>query len=134
MDKVNLDYLIGLVSTHKKPINQALIIKRYIPIEKKIAAIDKLFDKVVEIENKRIMDVDPIKKYVNFTLMAISLYTNLDLEGTYEEYDKLQSNGLIDKIFKEVKNDYLDLKEFMDMRFEHRIAQLYSSPFIEVGE
>ena len=132
MNKIDLDYAIGLIIGQKKPINKVLIIKKYIPIERKISAIDELFLEVFDFKDGKLNDIDPIKKYVKFTLLAVKLYTNLDLEGTYKEYDKLQSNGLIDSIFKEVKSDYMDLNSFMDMRFEHKIAQYYSS--IQVGD
>lgn len=127
MDTINLDDAINQIISLKRPVTHVLIIKKYVPINKKIIAIDEFISEVIETENNRMVNIDPIKKYIKFTLMAIKLYTNLELNGTYDEYDKLQSNGLIDKILKEVKNDYMDLKSFMDMRFEYTLAQYYSS-------
>lgn len=127
MELINIDRFIGLVTVQRKTVQQSLILKKYIPIKDKLKAIDDFIEEVIQVKDNKITDIDPIEKYIKFTLMALKLYTNLDLEGTYEEYDKLQSKGLIDKIFKEVKSDYMDLKDFMDMRFEHKLAYYYSS-------
>lgn len=120
--KVNLDILIKLSKTNNFDINKTLLIRKYIPFEEKIKYANIFVNEIID-ENGNYNSLD---KYFKFTMMVFNIYTNLDLKNTYEEYDKLVNNGLLDMIFSEIETDYFDLKEFADMRFNDRLREIYS--------
>lgn len=120
--KVKLDVLIKLSKLNNFDINNNLTIRKYIPFEEKINYIDTFVNEIVD-ENG---DYNSLDKYFKFTMMVFNIYTNLNLNNTYEEYDKLLNSGLLDLIFSEIGTDYYDLKDFIDMRFSDKLREIYS--------
>jgi hypothetical protein len=120
--KVKLDILVKLSKTNNFDINKTLNIRKYVPFEEKIKHIDKFVDEVIDQDG----NYNSIDKYFKFTMMVFNIYTNLDLSNTYEEYDKLVSNSLLDVIFSEIEADYYDLRDFMDMRFNDKLREIYA--------
>lgn len=121
--KVSLDVLIKLSKLNNFDINKNLNIKRYIPFEEKIVHIENLVNQIIDDNGT----YDSLEKYFKFTMTMINVYTNLDLKNTYEEYDKLVINNLLDIIFTEVEADYFDFKEFFEMRFNDKLREIYSN-------
>lgn len=121
--KVSLDVLIKLSKLNNFNINNSLNIKKYIPFEEKILHIENLINQIID-KNGNYNSLD---KYFKFTMTMISIYTNLDLKNTYEEYDKLVINNLLDIIFTEIEADYFDFKEFLEMRFNDKLKEIYSN-------
>ena len=120
--KINLDILIKLSKTNNFDINKSLEIKTYIPFEEKIKYIDIFLNELIDEDG----NYNSLDKYFKFTMMIFNIYTNLDLKNTFEEYDKLVNSGLLDLIFSEIEADYYDLKEFVDMRFDDKLREIYS--------
>jgi hypothetical protein len=120
--KINLDVLIKVSKTNNFDINKSLEIKTYIPFEEKIKYIDIFVDELID----EYGNYNSLDKYFKFTMMIFNIYTNLDLKNTYEEYDKLVNSGLLDLIFSKIEADYYDLKEFVDMRFNDKLREIYS--------
>lgn len=121
--KINLDILIKLSKTNNFDINKNLEIRTYIPFEEKIKYIDTFVNELID-ENG---NYNSLVKYFKFTMMIFNIYTNLDLNNTYEEYDKLVNSGLLDLIFSEIEVDYFDFKEFVEMRFNDKLRCIYTS-------
>ena len=121
--KVKLDMLVRLSKTNSFDVNKTLKIRKYIPLEEKIKYIESYVNEVINEDG----NYNSIDKYFKFTMMVFNIYTNLELSNTYEEYDKLVSNGLLDIIFNEIKTDYFDLKDFIEMRFDDRLREIYSN-------
>ena len=120
--KVNLDVLIKLSKANGFDINKALVIRKYIPYREKIECINKFVNEAIDESG----NYDSLEKYFKFTMMVFNIYTNLELKNTYEEYDKLVNSGLLNVIFSEIEEDYFDLKEFLDMKFNDRLREIYS--------
>ena len=120
--KVKLDILVKLSKTNNFDINKCLTLRKYIPYAEKIKHINIFVNEIID-ENG---NYDSLEKYFKFTMMVFNIYTNLELNNTYEEYDKLVNNGLLDLVFSEIEEDYFDLKEFVDMRFSDRLREIYS--------
>lgn len=120
--KVKLDILIKMTTLNNFDINKYLSIRKYIPFEEKMQHVDEFINDTID-ENGNYNSLD---KYFKFTMMMISIYTNLDLNNTYEEYDKLITSGLLDLIFTEIEADYFDFKEFVEMRFNDKLREIYS--------
>ena len=112
--KVSLDVLIKLSKLNNFNINNSLNIKKYIPFEEKILHIENLINQIID-KNGNYNSLD---KYFKFTMTMIS---------TYEEYDKLVINNLLDIIFTEIEADYFDFKEFLEMRFNDKLKEIYSN-------
>ena len=121
--KVKLDILIKLSKINNFDINKSLSIKKYIPFEEKINYIDNFVREIIDKDG----NYNSLDKYFKFTMMVFNIYTNLELNNTYEEYDKLLNSGLLDMIFSEIEVDYYDFKEFVDMRFNDRLREIYSN-------
>ena len=119
--KVKLDILIKLSKTNNFNVNKVLKIRKYIPFEEKIEHIENFVNEVIDQHG----NYNSIDKYFKFTMLVFNIYTNLELHNTYEEYDKLVSNSLIDVIFSEIEADYYDFKDFMDMRFNDKLRTSY---------
>ena len=120
--KVKLDILIKLSKTNNFDINKSLNIRKYIPFEEKIYHIDNLINEIINKDGS----YNSLDKYFKFTMKVFNVYTNLELKNTYEEYDKLLNSGLLDMIFSEIEIDYYDFKEFVDMRFNDKLREIYS--------
>ena len=120
---VKLDILIKMSSLNNFDINNNLSIRRYIPFEEKMQYIENFINDVID-ENGHYNSLD---KYFKFTMMMVNIYTNLDLKITYEEYDKLVTNNLLGLIFSEIEADYFDFKEFLEMRFNDKLREIYSN-------
>lgn len=121
--KVNIDVLIRLSTSNNFDINNSLTIRKYVPFEEKMMHIENFINQIID-ENGNYNSLD---KYFKFTMTMVNIYTNLDLQITYEEYDKLITNNLLDMIFTEIEADYFDFKEFLDMRFNDRLREIYSN-------
>lgn len=120
--KMNLDILIKLSKTNNFDINKNLTIRKYVPFEEKIKYVNDFVNEIID-ENGNYNSLD---KYFKFTMLVFNIYTNLDLNNTYGEYDKLLNSGLLDLIFSEIEVDYFDLKDFIDMRFNDKLREIYS--------
>ena len=121
--KIKLDILIKLSKTNNFDINKNIAIRKYIPYAEKIKYINEFVSEIIDKNGS----YDSMEKYFKFTMMIFNIYTNLELDNTYEEYDKLVNSGLLNLIFSEIEEDYYDFKEFVDMKFADRLREIYSN-------
>lgn len=119
--KIKLDMLIKLSKMNNFNINNCLKIRKYIPFEEKIKYVDAFVDEIIDKDG----NYNSLDKYFKFTMMVFNIYTNLELNNTYDEYDKLLNNGLLDIIFTEIEADYFDFKDFVEMRFDDKLREIY---------
>lgn len=120
----------------KKNPNQAttvykkLIKTRYIPVLEKRQLAELVYANATEIENG-IVKVDSLSKYLIFTMLMITKYTDLEFSvdengaATVEairEYDELCENGLINPIIAEFAEDYARANEVMNYVFQDNLA------------
>lgn len=86
-------------------IDKICHIKKYLPTKEKFEFINEyteiLKEKLTEQPN-----YGAFVAFVFFNLMIVKKYTNIELELTYEEFDKMQENGIIDKIVAFIGEDY----------------------------
>lgn len=121
----NLDIIIKLSKTNNFDLGKQLDIKTYIPFGEKVKLIEG-FMKDIFSNTSQLGKYNSLEKYLKFNMLVFKTYTNLQLEGTSEEYDKLLQSGLLDAIFTMIKEDYFDFKDLMDMRFEDYIRAEYT--------
>lgn len=124
------------IETIKKNPNQAtavckkLIKTRYIPVLEKRQLAELVYSTSTEIENG-IVKVDSLSKYLIFTLLMLTKYTELEFsvdekgaatEETIKEYDALCENGLLNPIIAEFQEDYARANEIMNYVFQDNLA------------
>ena len=124
------------IETVKKNPNQAtaickkLIKTRYIPVLEKRQLAELVYSTSTEIENG-VVKVDSLSKYLIFTLLMLTKYTNLEFtvdekgaatEEAIKEYDALCENGLLNPIIAEFQEDYARANEIMNYVFQDNLA------------
>ena len=116
-----------LVEKYKKNRNmmldKELSVKKYIPVMRKYEIAQNVFAASVTVKNG-LIEVDSLKKYLCFTTIILSEYTNLEFsdEGAIEEYDMLCEVGLIDAIIGTFKEDYNRTLSVLNNLFADEIA------------
>ena len=86
-------------------INGLCKIKTYLTVEEKIA-FAKEYREAVEKHINDYPKYESFIAFVFFNLMVVKHYTDIKLDLTYEEFDKLQSNNLINQIVEKIGDDY----------------------------
>jgi len=96
-------------------INKVCRIKKYIPIEEKFRILND-FDKLFKEHIGDYPGFESFIAYVFFNLTMVKEYTDINIEFTYECFDKLQTNDLMSRILNEVGQDYKLFLNFVKMQ------------------
>lgn len=116
-------------------LTKMLEIKPYIPVMRKRTLAEIIFNAVTSVENNIIV-VDSLNKYICFTMLMITEYTNLEFTvdenglstpEALEEYDELCANNLINPILACFADDYARSNEVLNYVFQDRLAAVNSS-------
>lgn len=104
IEKVNKDKT-GILN-----IQRELEVKKYIPVMRKYEIAQLVFASSATINNG-LVEIDSLKKYLNFTALILSEYTNLEFSskengGFIVDYDALCEAGLLDTIIGFFEEDY----------------------------
>lgn len=109
-------------------LKKELAVKQYLPIMKKYEIAQLVFAASTT-RNNGLIEIDSLKKYLMFTTIALSEYTNLEFSSdkdgeisAVEEYDMLCEAGLIDKIIECFEEDYGRALTVLDYVFTDAIA------------
>lgn len=128
--------IMEFIETVKKNPNQTtmackkLIKTRYLPVLEKRQLAELVYANSTEIENG-VVKVDSLSKYLIFTLLMLTKYTNLEFsvdekgaatEEAIREYDALCENGLLNPIIAEFQEDYARANEIMNYVFQDNLA------------
>ena len=128
--------VMEFIEAVKKNPNQAtaickkLIKTRYIPVLEKRQLADLVYTSSIEMKNG-IVKVDSLSKYLIFTLLMLTRYTELEFsvdengaatEEAIREYDALCENGLLNPIIAEFQEDYAKANEIMNYVFQDNLA------------
>lgn len=102
VEKYNKDKYLSLSKT--------LEIKTYIPVMRKYEIAQLVFASSAT-SNNGLIEIDSLKKYLNFTALILSEYTNLEFSseedgGFISDYDTLCETGLLDTIIGLFEEDY----------------------------
>lgn len=101
----NLNNIAKRVKESTMSIDKLCNVKKYLPIKEKFE-FAKEYEKLVESHINDYLGYESFVAFVFFNLMVVKKYTNIDIECTYEEFDILQENGLINKIVEVIGDDY----------------------------
>lgn len=97
-------------------------IAAYIPIEMKQVCIERIIEGVVTNDGLS-FSYDSINKYISFIIGLITLYTDLDIESPYEDYDRLVSSNVLDNILERIGDDKDEFLRMFDMRFNDYLRE-----------
>lgn len=111
----NIESVLAKSSNKSVDINKSCRIKKYIPVEEKFKIIDD-FEKIFKEHVDDYQGFESFIAYVFFNLKMIQVYTDIDVEFTYECFDKLQINNLMNRILQEVGEDYKLFLNFVKMK------------------
>lgn len=75
------------------------------PIKDKFDFLKK-YDELINLHINDYPDYKNFVAFVFFNLMIVKEYTDIELELTYEEFDMLQENKIIDKIIEIISDEY----------------------------
>lgn len=116
--------------TQANAVCKKIIKTKYIPVLEKRQLAELVYENSTEIENG-IVKVDSLSKYLIFTLLMLTNYTELEFtvdetgaatEAAIAEYDALCEAGLISKLIAEFQEDYARANEIMNYVFQDNLA------------
>lgn len=102
-------------------LSKVLSTKKYIPVMRKYEIAQLVFAASVKVNNG-LIEVDSLKKYLNFTALMLAEYTNLELDDFVADYDALCEAGLIDTIIGTFEEDYNRSLSVLNNLFSDEIA------------
>ena len=121
---MKINEIIEIVSNDKMGtvnLSKVLETKKYVPVMRKYEIAQIVFAASATIRNG-LIEVDSLKKYLNFTAMMISEYTNLEFDDFVNDYDTLCEAGLIDVIISTFEEDYNRSLSVLNNLFVDEIA------------
>lgn len=111
----SIENVLSMSSNKNIDINKSCKIKKYIPIKEKFKILDD-FEKIFKEHIDDYPGFESFIAYIFFNLKMIQIYTDIDIEFTYECFDKLQTNNLMNRILQEVGSDYNLFLNFVKMK------------------
>lgn len=111
-------------------VSKMIEAKTYIPVLRKRYLAELVYNASIDIENG-IVVVDSLSKYLTFTMLMITEYTNLEFsvdekgaatEEAINEYDLLCSENMIDPIIACFAADYARSNEILNYVFQDKLA------------
>lgn len=106
-----------LMAIHRKDFNmeKELQVKKYLPIEeKKLIAQGIVYECTEEVNG--VIKVDSVQQYLSYVKYMILRHTNL--EYTFEDYDALCSNGLLNGIMECFGEDAQECSRILNLMMD----------------
>lgn len=100
-----VDKVANSCKNTKLSIDKLCNIKKYLTVKEKISFVKYYSEKLNEYL-KEYAEYEVYIGYVVFGLTIVKYYTDIEIEMTFDEYDKLQENGIIDKIIEKIGSEY----------------------------
>ena len=98
------DFLQKVNSPTSLSLAKIVKIKKYLPIKKKFEFADE-FKKEVEKQKDNYPNCEAFIAFMIFNLLIVKYYTDIELDITCDNYDKLQECKWIDEINKNIGSD-----------------------------
>lgn len=108
-----LSSVVTRCKTSNMSIDKICKIRKYVPIKEKIDFVKKYYETVESHMDDFGEYSSFFVSFVFFYLMVIKTYTDIEIELTYEEFDILQENGIINKIIEVIEEDYSFMLQFI---------------------
>lgn len=93
-----------------------IIIKKYVCFEEKLKECRRILDNTTDCVNGKIVSNSPLQ-YVMFVMLMLKSYTNIEFgDNEINDYDCLESNGIIDLLIRKIPDsEYVLYKTIFDM-------------------
>lgn len=102
-------------------IAKTLEVQQYVGIDLKRQMAGLILDNCTTIVDDE-MHIDSVERYILFTIMVISMHTNLEFldeddidHSAIDDYDALCKSGLLVKVIDTFKDDYASCQEILNM-------------------
>lgn len=97
-------------------INKNVEFKTYLPFQTKRKVVDIIVSQSIR-EEDGVKKVDSIAQYLSFIIAMIGAHTNLELniENPADDYDSLNSCGLLEPIISSFQRDYAECEVLLKM-------------------
>lgn len=121
---MKINELVTMVNNDKNGmlnLKKILEVKNYIPVMRKYEIAQLVFASSAKMNNG-LIEVDSLKKYLNFTALMLAEYTNLELDDFVSAYDTLCEAGLLDDIIGTFEEDYNRSLSVLNNLFADEIA------------
>lgn len=121
---MKINDLVTMMSNDKNGtvnLKKVLEVKNYVPVMRKYEIAQLVFA-ASAIFNNGLIEVDSLKKYLNFTALMLTEYTNLEFDDFVADYDTLCEAGLIDVIIGTFEEDYNRSLSVLNNLFADEIA------------
>ena len=115
----------------KTALLEGIIVRKYVPIADKCALCQAMVKSANVTDGK--MDMNSVALYVSYIILGVvNLYTSIEIEtkNAMEQYDMLQSRGLVDLITHFIGEDLKELQTVLNMCRDDFNARYYSTPGI----
>jgi hypothetical protein len=109
--------------TSKQRIGVILETKKYLPISEKRRIAESVIE-ACTVNDNGFIKVDSLDKYIMFTIVVISNYTNLEfgVDGDYlSDYDRLCESGLLDAIIETFNQEYARTNDVLNMMLADKL-------------
>ena len=117
-----------IVNTHYKQdaiqefIKQRLEITEYLPFKTKRELVQMIVDSVIR-EEDGVKKVDSIAQFLSFITSMLISHTNLKIVSAEQDYDALNSCGLIEPIIAMFQKDYAECEALLKMSIADELAE-----------
>ena len=129
---MKINELIQLVDKKKSKVLKAdqlhdllkkeLEVKEYMSIKDKKQLVQNIINECILYDNG-VFKFNDIDKYINFTMMTIAAYTNIELSDDVEEdYDMLCSNKLLDFVVGTFNSEYDNVNVLLQMQCDYVLS------------
>ena len=106
-----------------KRVSAILETKAYLPISEKRRIVESVIEACTN-NNNGFIQVDSLDKYIMFTIVVISNYTNLEfgLDGDYlSDYNRLCESGLLDIVIETFSKEYARTNDILNMMLADKL-------------
>ena len=102
-------------------IREQIGVIEYIPFAKKLDIINNITSEIVK-EVDGVKKVNSVAQYMAFITAMLSSHTTLEFDDIYEDYDALNSCGLIEQIVALFAKDYNEFETLLKMTITDELA------------
>lgn len=117
---------IELYKEDKTDALKQIHIQTYLPFLVKKQLVSLILDNVF-INKDGVYIYNAMDKYMSYTLVALTTYTDLEFSANdqeyYEEYDALVTSGALGEIFGRIGDDYQVFLRFFEESFQTTLEQ-----------
>lgn len=107
------------INKMKQPIESACIIKKYLKTTKKFEFVE-LYKKILDEHKNDYKGMIDFIGFVYFHILLVKYYTNINVDFTYDCFDELMENNIIDNVVAYIQSDYSLLLRFCNLRLNEK--------------